>query len=140
MFHCAYVALLAAKQCSAELRLEVSEPHLNLPQRTKRWEFPEPDDDDYTEASWPPALPVSDETWKDFICKDENMIAAMQGSNADAGRLFKPERNSAQSEWTSVGTNVYLILVELTLMVRRATHMGLALLPRRRLVGHKLPR
>ena len=32
MFHCAYVALLAAKQCSAELRLEVSEPHLNLPQ------------------------------------------------------------------------------------------------------------
>lgn len=82
MFHCAYVALLAAKQCSAELRLEVSEPHLNLPQRTKRWEFPEPDDDDddddYTEASWPPALPVSDETWKDFICKGENMIAAMQ--------------------------------------------------------------
>jgi hypothetical protein len=102
--HYAYVALLAAKLCSAELRLEISDPYVNLTQPTKGDDTPKPDEDDYIEGLWPPQYPANNEMWKDFICKGDNIMKAMQASDADVGRIFKPEKTSAQSEWTSAGT------------------------------------
>lgn len=69
----ALVLLLAAKRCWAELRLETPDAQSNVSQPAlKADETPEPDSPEpieYIEGRWPPEHAVSDDLWKDFICK-----------------------------------------------------------------------
>ena len=38
---------------------------------------------------------VADAEWAKAMCKGENFVKAMKGSDADAGKIFKPPRDSA---------------------------------------------
>ncbi|KAH6612757.1 hypothetical protein C7974DRAFT_406287 [Boeremia exigua] len=54
--------------------------------------------DEYGSSEFPVTLP-DDETWYNLWCKGENLLKAMHGSNDDAGKLFKPPSDTAESRW-----------------------------------------
>ena len=100
IIHFASVALLFVRRSFAEIRLEPPDSLLNLSQPIKGEDSPIPE---YIEGIWPPEYQADDEMWKDFVCKGDNLMKAMQASDADAGKLFQPGLTSAQSVWMSSG-------------------------------------
>ena len=46
--------------------------------------------------------PADDELWAKARCKGEKMLNAMTLDDAEAGRIFVPERASAHSDWRDI--------------------------------------
>jgi hypothetical protein len=61
------------------------------------------DDDDDLSGYWPPDYLLDDDKWNKFVCKGGNIMKATQASDIDAGHLFQPPQDSAQSSWMSIG-------------------------------------
>jgi len=40
--------------------------------------------------------------WTDALCKGNNLLSAMTGLDADAGKLYKPERTTGQSPFGDI--------------------------------------
>lgn len=53
-----------------------------------------------TDKRWDPPAPASEEQWEHAMCKGAQLLEDMLGTDRDAGRNFKPPRESAQSPWT----------------------------------------
>ncbi|KAJ8115284.1 hypothetical protein OPT61_g3034 [Boeremia exigua] len=58
-------------------------------------------DDEFILVDFPATI-IDDAGWSNLLCKGENLVKAMHGSNKDAGALFKPPTDSAESKWTSM--------------------------------------
>ncbi|KAF2832313.1 hypothetical protein CC86DRAFT_401084 [Ophiobolus disseminans] len=98
IFSLVTIALLVVRKGFAEIRLELPELLLNSSHPAKEEDTPVPD---YIEGIWPPEFPADDNMWKDFVCKGDNLMKAMQASDANAGQLFSSGLLSAQSVWMS---------------------------------------
>jgi hypothetical protein len=44
--------------------------------------------------------PLDDDSWEKLKCKGENLMKAMQASDAEAGKYWNPLLSSAESQWT----------------------------------------
>jgi len=51
---------------------------------------------------------LDDEAWYNLWCKGGKLVKAMHASDQDAGKLFQPSSDSAESKWKRFGKVLYL--------------------------------
>lgn len=87
-------------------------------------DIPPPESDkpppDTPKEPFEPYLPLypsaSDEVWEKARCKGQSFVRACRGTDREAGQLFRPPRNTAASEFDSIG-----MVLSLDDLVRKLT-------------------